>query len=490
MTAITSPITMTDEIPAARRWRTMQQKAFPMNGDSSQRDSDPQPDYIPIGRGNKSDNAMEQNEANFFNSFHQPSLSKRKKLLSGESRVPCTPWRTKDYTCDPPGLHEEIIDFYEYARPRPSEFRMRREVVMRVTHIILSKWPNARVECFGSFCTGLFLPTSDIDLVVFGSWRKLPLFSLEEAFRMADIAVEGSILVLDKTVVPIIKFIDKMTEVKVDISFNHDSGIKSAFIINSFMQQYPVLAKLVMVLKQFLTQRQLNEVYYGGISSYSLILLLVSFLQVHPRQGAANSDANLGVLLIEFFELYGRHFNYMKTGISVMDGGSYFPKDENPQDDNAFLYIQDPVNYGDNASRGCFGMWQVKQAFESAFLRLNQAVITRENPTPKKESLLSLVINISKEVDEYRNWVDSNWPTPPLSPPTTPTHPFLMPMVPFLHNALPYMPPPPIPQFIAQNSRGSSNVDVTGTVTRSPSQSIPNDTPSSSSASTEKIPST
>jgi len=46
------------------------------------------------------------------------------------------------------------------------------------------------------------------------------------------------------------------------------------------MKQYPVLSKLVLVLKQFLLQRDLNEVFTGGISSYSLILLVISFLQV------------------------------------------------------------------------------------------------------------------------------------------------------------------------------------------------------------------
>lgn len=51
-------------------------------------------------------------------------------------------------------------------------------------------------------------------------------------------------------------------------------------------------------------------------------------LQLHPRVNAGNNRANLGVLLIEFFELYGRHFNYLKTGIRVKDGGSYVPKDE------------------------------------------------------------------------------------------------------------------------------------------------------------------
>jgi non-canonical poly(A) RNA polymerase PAPD5/7 len=36
----------------------------------------------------------------------------------------------------------------------------------------------------------------------------------------------------------------------------------------------------VTVLKQFLYQKELNEVYSGGISSYSLVLLTISFLQV------------------------------------------------------------------------------------------------------------------------------------------------------------------------------------------------------------------
>jgi len=46
------------------------------------------------------------------------------------------------------------------------------------------------------------------------------------------------------------------------------------------MQEFPVLPFLVLVLKQFLSQRDLNDVYTGGLGSYSLILLIVSFFQV------------------------------------------------------------------------------------------------------------------------------------------------------------------------------------------------------------------
>lgn len=79
------------------------------------------------------------------------------------------------------------------------------------------------------------------------------------------------------------KLTDSETDVKVDISFNMSSGVNSARLIKDFKRLFPPLPKLVMVLKQFLLQRDLNEVFTGGISSYSLILMTVSFLQVRGR---------------------------------------------------------------------------------------------------------------------------------------------------------------------------------------------------------------
>ena len=52
------------------------------------------------------------------------------------------------------------------------------------------------------------------------------------------------------------------------------------------------------------------------------------FLQLHPRIDARRADENLGMLLVEFFELYGRNFNYLKTGIRIKEGGAYIAKEE------------------------------------------------------------------------------------------------------------------------------------------------------------------
>lgn len=81
---------------------------------------------------------------------------------------------------------------------------------------------------------------------------------------------------------PIIKVTETRTDLRLDISFNMVNGVKSAALIKEYLNEYPCLRYLAMVLKQFLLQRDLNEVWTGGIGSYSLILMIVSFLQVPP----------------------------------------------------------------------------------------------------------------------------------------------------------------------------------------------------------------
>uniref|UniRef100_A0A8C7ZWH7 Terminal nucleotidyltransferase 4A n=1 Tax=Oryzias sinensis TaxID=183150 RepID=A0A8C7ZWH7_9TELE len=308
------------------------------------------------------------------------------------------------------------MDFYDYISPRPEEEKMRLEVVDRIKGVIHDLWPSAEVQVFGSFSTGLYLPTSDIDLVVFGKWETLPLWTLEEALRKRNVADKSSIKVLDKATVPIIKLTDSVTEVKVDISFNVESGVKAARLIKEFKEKYPVLPYLVLVLKQFLLQRDLNEVFTGGIGSYSLFLMAVSFLQLHYREDVCSPNINIGVLLIEFFELYGRNFNYLKTGIRIKDGGSYVAKDEvqkNMMDGYrpSMLYIEDPLQPDNDVGRSSYGAMQVKQAFEYAFVVLHHAVsqIAKCYPNNESESILGRIIRVTKEVDEYREWIRNNW---------------------------------------------------------------------------------
>ncbi|RWS15748.1 non-canonical poly(A) RNA polymerase PAPD5-like protein [Dinothrombium tinctorium] len=392
-----------------------------------------QPDYIPL------DENTFQNAFNFLNNHtnihlncnnqNQMQFGKRKRdnrastynldanhhLINEYKGIP---WRKKGFIYSPGviGLHEEIQHFYEYMSPTQEEQQMRSFVVKRIEKVIKNIWPYAKVEIFGSFRTGLYLPTSDIDLMVMGKWDKLPLFTLEKALLEANIADTDTIKVLDKASVPIVKLIDKDTEIRVDISFNTNNGVKSAKLIKEFKKKYPNLPKLVLVLKQFLLQRDLNEVFTGGISSYSLILMTVSFLQLHPRQDAVLPSANLGVLLIEFFELYGCCFNYYKVGIRVKGEGSYVPKSDierQMQDSGnrpSILCIEDPLNPSNDIGRSSYGVMNVKKAFEYAFLVLNQACGPTASAVDQSESILGRIIKVTDEVISYRRWIKEHFP--------------------------------------------------------------------------------
>ncbi|XP_053449120.1 terminal nucleotidyltransferase 4A isoform X1 [Nycticebus coucang] len=329
---------------------------------------------------------------------------------------PGTPWKSRTYSPGIQGLHEEIIDFYNFMSPCPEEAAMRREVVKRIETVVKDLWPAAEVQIFGSFSTGLYLPTSDIDLVVFGKWDRPPLQLLEQALRKHNVAEPCSIKVLDKATVPIIKLTDQETEVKVDISFNMETGVRAAEFIKNYMKKYSLLPYLILVLKQFLLQRDLNEVFTGGISSYSLILMAISFLQLHPRIDARRADENLGMLLVEFFELYGRNFNYLKTGIRIKEGGAYIAKEEIMKAMTSgyrpsMLCIEDPLLPGNDVGRSSYGAMQVKQVFDYAYIVLSHAVspLARSYPNRDSESTLGRIVKVTQEVIDYRQWIKQKW---------------------------------------------------------------------------------
>lgn len=139
--------------------------------------------------------------------------------------------------------------------------------------------------------------------------------------------------------------------------------------------------------------------------------MCISFLQLHQRQNLFE-NANLGVLLLEFLELYGRKFNYMKTGISIKSGGRYIPKEELQREmvdghRPSLLCIEDPLTPGNDIGRSSYGALQVKQAFEYAYIVLTQAVSPLNNGLNDctRQSILGRVIRVTDEVIDYRKWV-------------------------------------------------------------------------------------
>lgn len=356
-----------------------------------------------------SDMTTDEKQANRKKSL--TSSSSVDSTEEADSKIGVAPWKSYPlYPQNTHGLHLEIIDFYRHISPLPEEEVMRQDVVSRMCELITRILPGAKVEVFGSFQTCLYLPSSDIDLAVFGDWDKLPLFALKEALISSDVAEPNSVKVLDKASVPIIKLRDKQSKVRVDISFNTDASVKSVAMIKTYLKKFPLLPYLFLTLKHFLVQRDLNEVFTGGISSYCLLLLTVSFFQ-RPQLRMHHQQMDLGIMLMEFLELYGRNLNYQRIGIKIKDGGCYISKDKLTTDlangeYPALLCIEDPVTLATDIGKSSYGILRVKEAFEYAFNVIDIALRTKYyfkvNPN---STYLSRIISISQEQYDYRKWV-------------------------------------------------------------------------------------
>ena len=308
-------------------------------------------------------------------------------------------------------LHQEIVDFCRYLEPTAEESSARTAAVERVRGAVLSIWPGARFEVHGSFATGMYLPNSDIDAVILGSGCKSPATCLKAlALSLSRKGMARKIQLIANARVPIVKFEERPSGFQFDVSFDVANGPASAEIVRANMRRFPALRPLTTVLKAFLQQRALNEVYTGGVGSYALLCMVMAHLQLHDSKetayswagdggGEAADEGCLGVLLIDFFELYGRRLNMEEVGVSCRGGGAFFAKKDKTWSDPGrpfLLAIEDPQDPTNDLGRNSYGVRQIKSAFEHAFTLLTAPVAS------KKEFLLWKIVRMDPKVTRRR----------------------------------------------------------------------------------------
>jgi len=216
--------------------------------------------------------------------------------------------------------------------------------------------------------------------------------------------------------VPILNFIEKHSGFEIDISINASSGIDGRSIIKKFIQQCPAIKPLNIVLKQFLELIDLNKVFTGGLSSYALTLMVISFLQIHPlvRSGRIDPMNNLGMMLIEFLELYGVCFNHNKVGITLTNGGRYYKRSIQSQlrrpASVSTIEILDPQDESNNVSSGSRNYREVAYAFRGGFITLTKIIQRyhqRDSSLLFEQPLLGTILHIPTKSIAQRQMIPS-----------------------------------------------------------------------------------
>ena len=308
-------------------------------------------------------------------------------------------------------LHEDVRLLAQYLALTQDEVDMREDLLGRLRGLVHDVWPRATVEVFGSYATALCLPVSDLDIVVNvpdvpsadgpscggGSavpYGTSPMEVLAEALRARAWCARAECLPHAR--VPIIKAQDALTRLAVDISFNAATGPANSRVVRALLVQHPAARPLVLVLKLLLYTHALNEVYVGGLGSYALCLLVVSFLQHTPL--AADAHADLGALLLACLQLYGADFDAEHCGVSVRGAGALFDKRARGwlvPDKPWLLAIEDPAAPANDVGRASYNILQVRQLFfhtHRALLQAAQALLHRRRAL----SPLSCVIDAAR----------------------------------------------------------------------------------------------
>lgn len=297
-------------------------------------------------------------------------------------------------------LHEELLDFAARLTPSIKEIRQRAEVVDRVRAAAKSVYPNCSIKLFGSTLTGLALPTSDIDLVCF-NWGEMEIVAkrtgLMEKFAQAlcdaGVSEEEDIEIIATARVPIVKFKDPVSGFCCDCCFDRQGGIDGAKLVKRMRKKYGAFLPICIFLKYYHGTRNVNEVFSGGVGSFSLCCMIVSMFQADETRSNRNisrrlfTDCGAGSWLMEFFRLYGLEFNYSKVAISVAFQEGLQSKKGNLLKPNQpyLLSIINPYERDTDAARNSYLIMWARKAYQTSYKDLLAYANSYPNPPSLRE---------------------------------------------------------------------------------------------------------
>ncbi|APA06768.1 hypothetical protein SS1G_04619 [Sclerotinia sclerotiorum 1980 UF-70] len=348
------------------------------------------------------------------------------KLIPGKpprsSGVLLPEWRVKPGMDDAPWLqdhsdtsnmgfwlHKEIMDFYHYVKPRKFEEVIRQRLLVNLRENFRKYYRDADILAFGSFPAGLYLPTADMDVVMVSNQYMdggYPKYNSKSHIWRVKGNVEkdrlntGRIEVIVGAKVPLAKWVDGFTGLKVDMSFENDTGLIANKTFQEWKAQFPAMPILVTIIKHLLAMRGLNEPVNGGIGGFSVTCLVVSLLQNMPQVKSKTMipEHHLGEVLMEFLDLYGNEFNTRTTAIST-NPPKLFSKssarDLYRDFDKPKFSIIDPNNSDNDIAGGSKNTPAIQDCFSAAFSALLQSMNTLQNAdleTRRNQSLLRCII--------------------------------------------------------------------------------------------------
>ena len=166
---------------------------------------------------------------------------------------------------------------------------------------------------------------------------------------------------------------NELTKIHFDLTFTqneteyqHSNQIVS--YINQSLLSLPIMKSLLLVLKRYFKIMKMNKSFHGGLSSYSLYLLIYTFCKKCPV-----SISSPGKALYSFLGFFS-FFQFHKYGIDVRNLGIYVLNNNNISNDsnNEEEIIKKEINIIDpltklNVAKSSFKVEEIQNTFFSAY---------------------------------------------------------------------------------------------------------------------------
>ena len=317
-----------------------------------------------------------ENKNNVFLQFSENPLSEEEfKFLEGKFHS-----HSYDHNYIVSCLQKDLTDYQAYVKEQISQKRpVIQDILHKLQSVVNEINPNYKVNLYGSYCTGLCLPWSDIDTVITCESGQTDEYFLSRLYyKLMNMPWVKEHKFIENTTIPIIKLVsnDKF-DFHIDISEESEKhfGLKTVELVKSYLKAYSVLEPIILALKTLLNNGNLNNPYTGGLSSYGLILMVVSFIQseIDNDKYNENSPNILGETFLNVLGHYGIFFDYNNYVIIT-----YLVDESNDTSDrdNSFsfvpnsheLIIVDPLNKHNNVAKSTFQFMNIKMGFLIAFM--------------------------------------------------------------------------------------------------------------------------
>lgn len=310
-------------------------------------------------------------------------------------------------------LSENIVSFYnEIIYNNEIIFPLKKKLNSIVLKIInqsintsLKPYNIINLIIYGSQASGLSLPESDIDLLLiyYDSNNSLETL-INELYKCLQTSEKFfNVTTLPKASSPLIK-IEYKTNLKemnisvlhMDISFHNIFPNKTtiyftpSLLIVKYIQRsieyLPQSKNIIIIIKKYLKNIGLNNYYTGGLSSFSIFLLVFSFYKYIIKLFGNDIVNNyyIGQFLVQFLDFYSRFnfsqyiininkeipfINKAKLNNSKNKNYSNDSKDKNVQNileknNMANVIILDPFTLN-NIAANSFRIYEIQQKFDS-----------------------------------------------------------------------------------------------------------------------------